>query len=395
MSRLSRIVADRRPDPDQTLVSVVVPVYNEQDVLETLVTQLAEVLEATPSAWELVLVNDGSRDASGRVLDWLAARHPRVRVVHLSRNFGHQAAVQAGLVECRGDAIVLMDADLQDAPEALPRLLAAWRRGADVVYAVRTDRKEHRFKRWAFAAFYRILAAVSPTPIPLDAGNFGLVDRRVLDVILSLGERDRFFPGLRSWVGFHQVGIPVERLARYDECPRVSLWGLVRLAKTAVFSFSTLPLSIFYGIGLAAFATFFLVGGYALACKLFTDLAIPGWTSHVLVGCLFGALNALGVSILGEYVVRIYDQVRGRPLYVVERRAGGNFTRGWTTPLSQEVASVAFAAGTEIAAESCLDSDSRVAEEDLCWALLDEAECLARQVTTQLAVLATEEPVES
>lgn len=311
-----------RPAPDQTLVSVVVPVYNEQDVLEALVARLAEALGSTPSAWEVVFVNDGSRDASGRVLDWIAARDPRVRVVHLSRNFGHQAAVQAGLVECRGDAVVLMDADLQDAPEALPRLLAAWRRGADVVYAVRTDRKEHRLKRWAFAAFYRLLAAVSPTPIPLDAGNFGLVDRRVLDVILALGERDRFFPGLRSWVGFRQVGIPVERLARYDDRPRVSLWGLLRLAKTAVFSFSTLPLSVFYGIGLAALGIFVLVGGYAIACRLFTELAIPGWTSHVLVGCFFGALNALGVSILGEYVVRIYDQVRGRPLYVVERRVG-------------------------------------------------------------------------
>ena len=155
--------------------------------------------------------------------------------------------------------------------------------------------------------------------MPADAGIFGLVDRRVARHITALAESDRYFPGLRSWVGFRQKGILVERGARYDDHPRVSLRGLIRLAKTAIFSFSAFPLAMFYGIGLSAAALFVGLGGFAIYCKLFTDLAIPGWTSHVLIGAFFGALNALGICILGEYVIRTYDQVRQRPLYLVDR----------------------------------------------------------------------------
>jgi dolichol-phosphate mannosyltransferase len=271
-------------------------------------------------SYEIVFVNDGSRDASPQVLDELAAQDARVRVVHFSRNFGHQAAVQAGLAHARGDAVVLMDSDMQDAPSALGRFVEKWRQGFDVVYAIRTDRKESPLKRACFAAFHRFLARIASTPIPVDAGNFGLLDRRVVDELVALRERDRYLPGLRSWVGFKQTGIEVERLARYDDQPRVSFWGLWRLAKTAIFGFSAFPLTVFYLIGWLALGIFLAVSGYSLFCRLFTDLAIPGWTSHVLIGCFFGALNALGISILGEYVVRIYDQVRGRPLYLVDRR---------------------------------------------------------------------------
>lgn len=304
------------------LLSVVLPVYNERAVLARLAAQVEEACRETGMRYELVFVNDGSRDGSGLTLDELALRGANLRVVHLSRNFGHQAALQAGLAESRGDAVVIMDADLQDAPSAIVEFVERWRAGADVVYAVRTDRKEGVCKRAAFKAFYRLLSLVADRPLPLDAGNFGLLDRRVVDQVLQFSERDRYFPGLRHWVGFSQVGVAVERQPRYDNAPRVSLGGLWRLAKTALFGFSTFPLAVFYTIGYAALAIFVALAGYSLFCKAFTDLAIPGWTSHILSASFFGALNALGISILGEYVVRIYDQVRGRPLYIVARRAG-------------------------------------------------------------------------
>jgi len=312
-----------RPAREQALMSVVLPVYNEAQILESLLGAVTRALDECAMPYEIVFVNDGSHDGSRTILDEFALRNEHVRVVHFSRNFGHQAAVQAGLTYARGDAIVLMDSDLQDAPEAIPHFLEKWEAGYDVVYAIRVARKESRLKRALLKLFYRVLARLSSTNIPLDAGNFGLIDRRVAEEILSMAECDRYFSGLRSWVGFRQCGIEVERLARYDLRPRVSLLGLWRLAKTALFSFSTFPLTIFYAIGYSALFVFLGLGAYSLFCKLFTDLAIPGWTSHILSACFFGALNALGISILGEYVIRIYDQVRGRPLFVVDRVVGG------------------------------------------------------------------------
>ncbi len=312
-------LAARAPARGESFVSVVLPVFNEVAILGALMGRLRQALAACRVRSEIIFVNDGSTDGSARVLDEIAARCSEVRVVHLSRNFGHQAAVQAGLEYARGDAVVLMDADMQDAPEAIGALLDAWWSGYDVVYALRTERKEAMWKRALFAGFHRLLGAVSNTKIPVDAGNFSLVDARVAREITALGERDRYLPGLRSWVGFRQTGVVVERLARYDDRPRVSLRGLVRLAKTAVFSFSTLPLTIFHWIGCGALAIFLSLGAYSIYCRLFTELAIPGWTSHILSASFFGALNALGISMLGEYVIRIYDQVRGRPLYLVHR----------------------------------------------------------------------------
>ena len=236
------------------------PVYNEARALPVLTARIAAVLAPLPLRYEIIFVNDGSDDESLQVLDQLAATSDAVRVVHLSRNFGHQAAVQAGLAHARGHAIVLMDSDMQDAPEAIPRFLAAWREGYDVVYAVRTRRKENLLKRLLFAAFHRLMSAVASVPIPAEAGIFGLIDRRVARQILALGESDRYFPGLRSWVGFPQKGILVERNARYDRHPRVSMLGLMRLAKTAMFSFSTFPLRIFHVIGAAAAMVFLDAG---------------------------------------------------------------------------------------------------------------------------------------
>ena len=308
-----------RPAPHETLVSVVLPVYNEVEVLEPLLGQVRQALAECRVRSEIVFVDDGSTDGSARLLDQLAERFAEVRVIHFSRNFGHQAAVQAGLRHARGHAVVLMDSDLQDAPSAIGQFLERWREGFDIVYAVRVRRKEAAWKRALFGTFHRLMASVATTPIPAEAGNFSLIDARAVRQIVTLAERDRYLPGLRSWVGFRQIGIEVERNARYDAQPRVSLRGLLRLAKTAIFSFSSLPLTIFYFIACAAMAVFLALGGFSLYCRLFTSLAIPGWTSYILSASFFGALNALGISMLGEYVVRIYDQVRARPIYLIDR----------------------------------------------------------------------------
>jgi dolichol-phosphate mannosyltransferase len=344
-----------RPTIHETTVSVVLPVYNEEEVLGTLFRRVRESVESTGARLEIVFVDDGSRDRGGELLDGLAEVHPQVRVIHLSRNFGHQAAVQAGLAHATGDVVLLMDSDLQDSPEALPRMLLQWHAGYDVVYAIRSRRQEWFWKRFLFSAFHRTLSLVANTSIPIDAGNFCLMDARVVREIVRLGERDRYLPGLRSWVGFRQIGIEVRRGARYDGRPRVSLSGLFRLAKTAIFSFSTFPLFAFSLIGYLALAVFLGVSGYSLYCRLFTDLAVPGWASNVLVGSFFGAVNALGISMLGAYVARIYDQVRGRPIYLVER------TVNVTDPFSSRTEAPARSRRDDEAYQQLLDESGELA----------------------------------
>ena len=342
-----------RPEPDQTRLSVVLPVFNELSILPRLTEALIENLQRTGSEFEIVYVNDGSSDGSDDLLDQIAKETPSVRVVHLARNFGQQAALQAGLSVASGDAVIVMDSDFQDDPAAISRFVERWREGFDVIYAVRVQRKENAVKRFLFRAFYRMLNRISRTPMPLDAGNFGLIDRRVVHTLLQLGETDRYFPGLRSWVGLRQTGVPVERLDRHDENPRVSFWGLVRLAKTAIFSFSTAPLSFFYFIAIVSCAVCFCLTGFALYHKLFSGDAIAGWTSGLMTASFFGALNAFGVAILGEYVVRIHDQVRGRPTFLIDRITSADLAESETnfdslrfaTPTSNAAADRPFPSG--------------------------------------------------
>ena len=298
-------------------VSVVVPAYNEQGVLGRLEEAIRQALDGI--SYEIVFVNDGSADETPARLDELARGDERIKVVHFSRNFGHQAALLAGLRHSSGQSAIVMDADMQDDPGALPQMVQKWREGFEVVYAVRVGRKENVLKRALFFVFYRFLNAIIQIPMPEDAGNFGLIDRRVADLVAYAHERDRYFAGLRGWVGFRQVGITVERGPRYDGEPRVSMLGLLRLAKSAIFSFSTVPLTIFYAIATAALAVLVGLGGWTLYHKFFTGLAIPGWTSQLMTACFFGALNCLGIGILGEYVIRIYDQVRARPQFIVDQ----------------------------------------------------------------------------
>lgn len=304
------------------LISVVLPVHNEAGVLQTLVERLDAVFEGVAWPAEYVFVDDGSTDESAALIDTLARARAGVLLVQLSRNFGHQAAVQAGLSNASGGIVVVMDTDLQDAPEAIPSFLDRWRQGADIVYAIRVSRKENPIKRSLFYLFYRVLNVVSNTVMPLDAGNFGLMDARVAREVAALPERDRYYAGLRSWIGFRQEGVPVERGSRYDDTPRVSTLGLFRLAKAAVFSFSTFPLTVFYALAALSLITALTLGAFTLYHRLFTGFAIPGWTSTVLTSSFFGGLNSLGIAVLGEFVVRIYEQVRARPPFVVDRVVG-------------------------------------------------------------------------
>jgi len=302
-----------------TLVSIVLPVFNESGIIEHLTERICQVMDSVGNPYEVIYVNDGSSDGSDEMLDSLAAVSNNLIVIHLSRNFGHQAAVHAGLSRARGAAIIVMDSDMQDNPDVIPEFIKQWRSGFEVVYAERFNRKEAVWKRLLFFTFYRVLNAIADTPIPQDAGNFGLLDRKVVDTLLSLPEYDRFFPGLRNWVGFRQTGLPVERDARYDDKARVTLTGLFRLAKTAIFSFSTFPLTLFSIIAAISAAVCAGSVGFVLWHKLVTDLAIPGWASVIMTASFFGALNAMGISVLGEYVVRIYDQVRQRPIHLEGR----------------------------------------------------------------------------
>ena len=294
--------------------------------LTALVVSILAAVETLRCRRELIFVNDGSSDDSAFALDALAGRYPGLRVLHLSRNFGHQASIHAGLSHARGDAVVVMDADLQDDPHAIGAFFAKWRDGFDIVYGIRTLRKEGVLKRALFASFYRVFHLVSRVPMPLDAGSFSLIDRRVVRQLLLFGERDRYYAGLRSWLGYRQCGIALERGARYDRHPRVRMYDLWRLAKSAIVSFSYLPLTIFYGIAVLAAVLFVALGAFTVYHKLVTGLAVLGWTSTVMTACFFGALNALGIAILGEYILRIYDQVRARPLFIVERSV--NFDDG-------------------------------------------------------------------
>lgn len=309
---------------DETFcLSVVAPVYNEAEGIAGFVGEVREHLTALeqPGRCELVLVNDGSTDGSGELLDNLAAEFPgEIRVVHLARNFGHGPAVAAGLDHAQGDVVILMDADYQDDPAAFAPLLAKWREGFDVVYVERASRQENPVSRGIFWLFYRVFDWIADTKSPMDAGNFGLMDRRVVSQLTQLPERNRYLPGLRAWVGFRQTGVKVPRRARYDSSTRVGLRGLWTLGMNAVFSFSYVPLFVFRIAGVSSIGLSMVLVLYALGNKLMGhDL---GASSSILIATSFlGGINLFGVGLLGEYIARIYDEVKCRPVYVVDRVA--------------------------------------------------------------------------
>jgi dolichol-phosphate mannosyltransferase len=304
-------------------LSVAIPLYNEEATVRELHRRLTEVL--TPLIdYELVIVDDRSTDDTWTVLRELAATDDRLRLIRLSRNFGHQVAISAGLDAARGDAVVLMDGDLQDPPEVIASLLERWRDGYDVVFAVRVDREgETLFKRATAAAFYRLMRRMSQVDIPEQAGDFRLLSRRAADALIAMPERARFLRGMASWIGFRQVGVPYRRDPRYAGETKYPLRKMIRFANDAVTSFSTAPLRIVSGAGflMVVFCVLYLV--YTLVIRFATDRAVQGWTSLVVLLLLIGGFQLMGLGVVGQYVARIFEEAKGRPLYLVDEVVDG------------------------------------------------------------------------
>lgn len=314
------------------MISVVVPIYNEEAVIPLLHAELLAALEPTGREFEIVYVNDGSTDASRGLLLERQAADGRVVVVDLSRNWGHQSALTAGLATARGDAVVLIDGDLQDPPAAIPALLAAWENGAEVVVAERRSRFETGLRRLFFPLFYRLLGFLSDFPIPLNAGIFGLLDRRAVDAVNALSETNRYLPGLRAWVGFRTEVVHYDRHARAAGKPKQSFVRLVRYALDAIFSFSYKPLrlSLFAGLAVSALALVYgvvLIAARLMKTGLFGIPVVDGYTSTIVSILFLGGTQLVCVGILGEYIGRVYDEVKRRPLFVVRavhrRETGG------------------------------------------------------------------------
>jgi polyisoprenyl-phosphate glycosyltransferase len=300
------------------LLSVVAPMYNEEATAAAFCERVFAALEGIPL--ELVLVDDGSSDGTAKIVDDLAASDPRVRVVRLSRNFGHQTAITAGLDHASGDAVVMIDADLQDPPEVINDLLARWREGVDVVYAVRRRREgETRFKLATASIFYRLMSRVSSIELAPDAGDFRLMGRQALDGLLSMRERSRYLRGMTVWVGFTQAAVPYQRDARYAGETKYTLRRMLAFSLDAISSFSHLPLQAATVLGFLFSFIAFLAIPVVLGLKL-ADSYLPGFSTITIVILLLGGMNLIAVGIIGEYVGRIYDEVKRRPLYLVRER---------------------------------------------------------------------------
>lgn len=307
-------------DPVKPTLSVVVPVHDEQEVLPELFARLAAALPPDLT-WELVVVDDGSRDGSWPLIAAQSALDRRVRGLSLSRNFGHAVAITAGLEVARGDAVVVMDADLQDPPERIVDLLAKWREGWDVVYGVREARDgEGWFKRASAAVFYRGLRLLTAIDLPPDVGEFRLISRRAVDALLQIPERNRYVRGLVSWIGYRQTALPYRRAPRAAGRTKYPLGRMLRLASDAIISFSTVPLQIAVWLGLAVSLGCFAYAGYAVTMKLWTGRTVQGWASEMVAILLIGGVQLVCLGIIGEYIGRIYDEVKRRPLYLIDRR---------------------------------------------------------------------------
>lgn len=308
-------------------LSVVLPVHDEQENLPELYRRLLAALEPVEGLgpFELIFVDDGSRDASAGIITSLAANDARVKLLRFSRNFGHQAAMAAGLDHARGAAVVLMDSDLQDPPEVIAEMVAAWRDGGEVVYAVRQARKEHIAKRACYHAFYRLVRWWSaPLDVPLDSGDFCLLDRKVVDAIVALSEQKTFLRGLRSWVGFEQVPLRYERQARSAGEPSYTFRKLRKLATDGIIACSSRPLRIASYLGFATLSAAMLYLAAMVAWFFLRGTAPPGWTSLVGVILVLGGAQLLLLGVLSEYVARIVDETRNRPNYLVTTSVGFN-----------------------------------------------------------------------
>lgn len=299
-------------------LSVVVPVHNEQENIVPLYERIVKCLERKQLAFTVIFVDDGSADDSGAVLEQLASHDSRIVVIELSRNFGQQAAIRAGLEYAIGAATVIMDADLQDPPELLAELIAKWKRGYEVVYAVRA-RREHVLKDKFYKIFYRLLRAAADTPVVLDSGDFCLLDRMVVDAIRRLPERTDFLRGIRSWVGFRHIGVPYERDSRHDGKSSYSLLRLTGLAVDGLVSCSRIPLRVASLLGITISLASGGMGVFYLVKKVTVGLNPPGFATLIVSVLFLAGVQLIVLGIIGEYIGRIFDEVRGRPHYIVRR----------------------------------------------------------------------------
>jgi glycosyltransferase involved in cell wall biosynthesis len=307
---------DKRP-----VFSVVVPMYNEEESLPVLYKRIVDAMETTGEPWEFVLVDDGSTDRTADLMRGLAEKDQRVRPVIFARNFGQQSAVKAGLDFTRGDAVVIIDADLQDPPEVIHQLIEKWREGYEVVYAQRTVREgETFFKKLTASLFYRLINRITDINLPLDTGFFRLLDRRVVDEINRLTEHHRFFRGLSIWVGFKQVAVPYRREARYAGETKYPLRKMLKLAMTAITGFSYFPLQVATYLGFISSGISIIVIPVVIVMRLMGNQAFLGQASTLIAVLFLGGVQLIFLGILGEYIGRIYDEVRNRPLYIVREK---------------------------------------------------------------------------
>jgi dolichol-phosphate mannosyltransferase len=297
--------------------SIVAPVFNELETLPVFYQRIVEVMEEVGDSFELVLVDDGSRDGSYQVMRELHERDPRVRCVEFSRNFGHQIAISAGLDHARGRCVIIIDSDLQDPPEVIPKMIARWKEGAEVVYAQRVKRTgETRFKLITASAFYRLITRITAVDIPRDTGDFRLLDRTVVDALVAMREHHRFMRGLSAWVGFRQEAVHYERQERYAGETKYPLVKMVRFSLDAITGFSYAPLQLATSLGflLAGVSLFGIVVAVLLRI---VNHAIVGQATTLILVLLMGGIQLIFLGVLGEYLGRIYDEVRARPLYIV------------------------------------------------------------------------------
>ena len=303
---------------DLGLLSVVAPVFNEQDLVEEFYARVSKALAGF--SFELVLVDDGSSDATPAILRRLASNDPRVHVVYLSRNFGHQTALTAGLDHAHGDAVVMLDADLQDPPELIPSMIDHWRAGCDVVYAVREHREGESYFKLATARwFYKLFDKLTQVQLQHNSGDFRLLDRRPLDALLSMRERDRFLRGMTVWVGYRQAAVPYRRDPRYAGETKYTLPKMLRFSLDAIFSFSHRPLQLATLLGFLV-STLALIAIPVVVILRIVGSYLPGFGTITIAVLLIGGVQLIAIGIVGEYVSRIYDEVKGRPLYLVRSR---------------------------------------------------------------------------
>ncbi len=305
------------------LISMVAPVFNEEDCLEEFSRRLEETIRLHGLHTEIIYVNDGSKDGSLEKLIEIRRKNHRVKILDFSRNFGHQIAVKAGIDHAQGKLIIVMDTDLQDPPEAIPELLAKWKEGFDVVYAVRMSRDgETLFKKWTAALYYRLIRKMAHVDIPLDAGDFRLITRRVADAVKEIKEKRPYLRGLISWIGFKQAGIPIHRPARFAGETKYPLTKMLQLAWNGVTHFSFLPLQISTFIGFLTSILCAVWIGFSLYASLVLHTAVPGWTSLMVAVLFLGSVQLITLGIIGSYLARNYDETRARPLYIVKSKEG-------------------------------------------------------------------------